>query len=379
MVLLVMAPLISWVAWIYWPSHLLRVLIVDKTSSTPAGNERRSFNWILTYDKHLKPGGSEYSVKNDFRGFHPITQKQFALNGLEQISESRIDSLATRYDMVYFTDTYGVYWNDWSTMERPADQPPLLYGGLQRQDLLFLQSMKKERKLILTEFNFFASPTRDSVRWAAEQILDIHWTGWVGRYFSSLDTMNDELPRWAIQVYERQQKMLWPFHKSGIVLIHSSDTIVVLENGSHLEKEIPIIITTADAQAQFRVSEEQPYSFWFDITLTGPANEVPAQYVLAVNPTGDSILARYRIPSRFPALIRQKDAHRYYYFAGDFADNPILDNWWAHFKGITWLKSFFYTKEDLSERKRFFWEYYLPMMSSILNEYQGALVKENQL
>jgi len=370
LILLFGIPAISWVVWQLWPARPLSILILDKTSTTAEGTEHRSFNWVLTYNKYTKPGGGTYWTDKDYYGFFPLQNEKYLLKGLEQCTALQVDSLADRSDMAYFTDTYGVYRGDWYQRTRALDRSLLLYGGLQKNDLRFLEAMKSQGKLIITEFNFLASPTSDSLRRAAERMFEIRWTGWTGRCYSSLDSMNSDIPRWALRLYERQQHERWCFRNPGIILIHSSDTIVVLEEATHLEGAVPTIMTQGDPRDVFHVPDEMPYPYWFDITLSGPSNTVAAEYSLHTNMMGDSVLNRYRIPRVFPAVIERRQRYTFYYFAGDFADNPIFSTSWAHFKGLPWLRASFYDKEDPDERLCFFWEYYFPMMTAILERYE---------
>jgi hypothetical protein len=107
--LLIGIPLIPWVMWQFWPARPLNILILDKTSITAEGNEHRSFNWVLIYNRYTKPNGGTYSVSKDYYGFFPLQDEKYLLKGLEQYSAPQVDSLARWSDMAYFTDTYGVY------------------------------------------------------------------------------------------------------------------------------------------------------------------------------------------------------------------------------------------------------------------------------
>jgi hypothetical protein len=158
----------------------------------------------------------------------------------------QLDSVASSLDMVYFTDMYGMYINEWfRDTILWKERSPLLYGGMTEKDLYLLQKMKDQKKLILAEFNYYHHPTDASVRERAGQLLNIRWTGWIGRYFESLDPAdNDELPMWVVNNYRKGHNGEWPFEKSGIVLAREDDWIEVLEDSTHLNVEIPFIYTT---------------------------------------------------------------------------------------------------------------------------------------
>jgi hypothetical protein len=59
--------------------------------------------------------------------------------------------------------------------------------------------------------------------------------------------------------------------------------------------------------------------------------------------------------------------YAFYYFAGDFCDNPISMTS-AYFRGVEWLSPFAYMTEGLTERKGFFWRAYQPMLTRILED-----------
>ena len=77
-------------------------------------------------------------------------------------------------------------------------------------------------------------------------------------------------------------------------------------------------------------------------------------------------LKEYGIPNEFPAIIHQNEGYKFYYFAGDFADNsvPMLA---AYFDKVELIDRVFYTN-DYSQREKFFWELYLPIMKGVLRE-----------
>lgn len=371
LVLFLLVPLISWAVWYLSPVRAIRILIVDKTSTTLEGREHRSFNWILTYEKFTKPGKGTYAVSADYAGFVPLANGKYTTRGLEWYAESRIDSLSRQYDMTYYVDTYGVERREWfgsDTTEHPG--PAMLYGGLQRNDLLFLEAMKKEKKLILAEFNFFASPTTDSMRVAAGQLFGLHWTGWTGRYYESLDTVNNpELPHWVVALYKRNHNYQWPFHHQGLVFVNTSEQVAVLEYPTHLSRSMPSIESSDDAEKRFHIPGSLPYPYWFDITLADTLHTVVSYYILSTNQAGDSVLHAFGIPKIFPAVIEQRDQYRFYYFAGDFADNPIWSTAWAHFRGIVWLRPRLLDEAEAGDRRNFYWRYYYPLVRTIIHEY----------
>lgn len=364
-------PLWSFLIWLSRPVRPLDVFIMDKTVLFSSGDEHRSFNWMLTHHKFSKPNKDLYNIENDYWGFFPIERgHSYFVVDLESLSNEQVDSIADQKDMVFFTDMYGIYRNEWyldTTLWKERSQ--LIYGGMTNKELRLLKRMKAQRKLILAEFNFYHQPTPYSIRKAAGDLLNIEWSGWVGRYFDPLDTLlNKELPLWVIEGYMEQHGGKWPFTKSGIVFVYENDQIEILENETHLNVEIPYIITGLYGRQEYKLPRKIHYPFWFDISLPlNDSNIIVSSFVIEPNAKGDSILKTYGIPHRFPAMMESTGPSPYYYFGADFSDNPII-NRSAYFAG-TGLIDFLFYDQNLLKRTKFFFHYYRPMMKKILNSY----------
>ncbi|WP_372775852.1 hypothetical protein [Mangrovibacterium sp.] len=380
--LLIISPFIMWLLWFYGEKKEMDVFILDKTVLTQHGQEHLSLNWVLKHHKYVKNDGDFYSAKDDYYGFFPDGKGGFTTEDLEQKTDNELDLLADRFDMAYYTDLYGIYWNEWLN-EYPSIKPEekagrlgerssLMYGGLSENELVFLTKMKDRKKLIINEFNIVASPTPYRLREKWEEEFHVKWSGWVGRYFGRLDTVaNRDLPPWLIRNYMEQNNNEWPFTKSGIVFVRQDDRIVILEDETHLENEVPVIYTGRQYASYYKLADKIKYPFWFDICSTDSVNQIVANYRIEHNQKGDSILRRWHIPAEFPAVIKRKADYPFYYFAGDFADNPISMSK-AKFKYIDSIESMFYSK-NISERHSFFWRYYRPLVSRIVDDYYQTL------
>jgi len=376
LLLLLLSPLWMYLAWLITPKKPIRVAIVDKTVLTTQGTEHESFNWVLKNQRFCRPNGKFYDIAKDYFGFFPGDTGHYELKGFEQMPGEEIDKIASRYDMIYITDAYGIYYNEWYKNREQLERSPLIYGGLSLQDIAVLKQMKDKKKLIITEFNTIASPTPSNVINAFETTFDLHWTGWVGRYFNVLDsTQNPELPHWLTRNYKKQHNNLWPFKKSGIVFVRQDDHIEVLELARHLNKAVPIIITDYASAQEYHVPTEMKYPYWFDIIAPGPSNKIRASYHLDTNHDGDILLNAYHIPKVFPAVLEHyRGDYKFFYFCGDFADNPVSQGQ-SYFKGIGMFSGLFYDHGEKEERLSFFWNYYRPMMSTIINRYYEENVR----
>jgi hypothetical protein len=355
----------------------LKVAIVDKTVLTRDGTEHRSFSWILTNRKYCKPNRELYSNGDDYFGFFPMKDKKYYVVDFAGYDSTKLDELSRRTDMTYFTDTYGIYYKEWYGENPRGDRSSLIYGGMSESDIAFIKLIKAQHKLVMSEFNTIASPTSGSVRNEFEGIFGVKWTGWTGRYFDNLDTnTNKELPIWLVRDYKDQHNKRWPFTKSGIAFVHESGRVEVLENKTDLTDEVPYIVTNSENQKRFGIPAKEKYPYWFDVTLTSRSNNVVSVYQINSNSRGDSILSSMNIPNPFPSVIEHYDNdYKFYYFCGDYCDNPI-QQWFSKFWGITAFRMILPTSRETAERESFFWKFYEPLVSTILDKYYESLPRK---
>ncbi len=362
--------------WYLTPNRKLLIAIVDKTVIQYPGQEHISLHWVLNQEKFTKTKSEPYDPDLDYFGFFPMEKQKYKLKGLERFDSAQLADLSNKADAAYITDAYGVYRNEWLKVGDIKDRSGLVYGGMSKQDLMFLKIMKAKRKLIITEFNSIGSPTDTSIRRQFEEMFGMKWSGWIGRYFETFDTtINKELPQWLIKNYQRTHNNQWPFKKSGIAFIHAgNDQVVILENETHLKRALPFIYSTKKRAAHYGIPESIKYSFWFDIiSVDYKQNEVFSNFDISVNTHGAKELAKYNIPNRFPAITAHlaKD-YRFFYFSADFCDNPVSLNS-SYFKGVGYFKWLMYTRGEPLERKSFFWRLYRPLLTTILNDYYRSL------
>jgi hypothetical protein len=363
--LFILIPLViaSFLFWAFQDKKPSNIYILDKTVPDENYSEHKSFNWILTHYKYTDKNKKLYSYKKDYYGYQPSRKDN---NPIRSLRLYEILSLPDEFDMAYFTDTYGVTYQD--LFNRPPDRlhSPLVYGGLNQNDYLLLSEMKRKNKLILTEFNILASPTSDLIRSKTESLFDFSWTGWTGCYFLSLMVSNPNLPDWVVARYEQRYQKKWAFEGNGIIFIHEKGDIVVMPSKKYLNHPFPQIITGDYGQKQYALPSAQNYSFWFDIINPGTSNKVVSSYKLSTNSEGDKLLQSNGLPKEFPAIIEHLDNYRFYYFAGDFSDRDITLGT-SYFKGFPFLAKAFYLKNSAS-KNAFFWRFYLPLIHSILDK-----------
>lgn len=360
-------PLVMFLLWLFTPSTAIKALIVDKTVLSEDCNEHYSLNWILKHEKYKKPDGSYYSAAKDYFGFFPGGDKKFTIKDLSGLSSFQLDSVSDYYQIGYFADTYGIYYNEWYLDTFVNEYSTKVYGGMHMNDYELIRRMKEKRKLVIAEFNLFSAPTSPDIRKKTEDLFHVKWSGWVGRYFESLDTLNNpDLPAWTVCLYTKQFEKPWGFKNSGIILIHEDETIVVLENKTHLKEESPLLKTFDYGREKFGLPEKTYYPFWFEInTATDTTNRVVSYFEIMPTGKGDSLLMAFKVPRIFPAVFECLTNETSYYFCGDFCDNPVKGRFFP-FKGIDLFEIFVLNTEESQDRSHFFWRYYKPLMQNIL-------------
>jgi hypothetical protein len=370
--LIALLPFWMWLYWLLTPKKEFAVAIIDKTVLNSRNQEHQSLVWILQHEKLVKKNKEFYLSNQDYFGFFPGENGKYRIKGLERFNEPKLNLLVSDCDMVYITDTYGVYTQEWKQLSVLGDRSSLIYGGLSEQDLYFLKAMKAAGKLVITESNTIGSPTTELVRNQFEQSFGVKWSHWNGRYFSSFDTLkNPELPKWLYRNYMQQHGGAWPFKKDGIAFVNLNDQVVVLEKGQHLNvKDFPKIMTTKTAQQHYGLPANLDYTYWFEIMeIDSSENEVLANFELPVNASGKHILDSLGIPNQFPAVIHSLNQKQpFVYLSGDFCDNPINMKT-VHFAGTDYFKWMLYDKEDPMERSYFFYNFYRPLVSTMIKDY----------
>ena len=365
-------PVINLIRWSVESKKPLDVIIVDKTVPTLEREHHKSFSWILTNNRFVnKENNSIYSYTKDYYGFypqHPIRDKKWDRNDYRLTD---VINLAEKNDAIYFADTYGVFFNDWFRGINKSRKSRKIYGGLNNNDFLLLKEMKDRNKLIIMEYNCFDYPTAQFESVRTQEKLGITFTGWTGKYFSSLDTTDNDFPVWMTAMYRKQYKKPWTFTKPGIVILKEKD-IVVLEEGTDLKSSMPEIITDSPYSEKYGVIPAVAFDQWFDI-IDPLQNKVISKFRLDTTPLGDTLLSTNSLFHEFPAVVQDPVAGRIFYFSGDFASYDV-PFWTARFKGVEKLKGILFSDKS-NDTRRFFWLYYKPLINEIFSDYYASLKK----
>jgi hypothetical protein len=373
LVVIIALPLINMIRWNFQAKKPIDIILVDKTVPTLERENHKSFDWILTNERFVKKGNkSSYSYKNDYYGFipkRPLKEKKWDKN--EYRVKDVID-LADNHDALYITDAYGVFFNDWYKGINRSRKSRKIYGSLNNIDNLLINEMKKRNKLIIMEYNSFDYPTVQFESERAQEKLGITFSGWTGKYFSSLDTTNREFPIWMTGMYRKQYNKPWTFKKRGIVFLQEK-AIIVLEEGTHLKNAMPHIVTESPNTEKYGVTGSVAFDKWFDI-IDPLANKTISKFRLETTPAGDTLLNENNLSGEFPAVIQDPVTNRIFYFSGDFA-NGNIPFWTSRLKGISKLKGVLYSDKP-DDTRRFFWLYYRPLINGIFTDYYNSMNKK---
>lgn len=377
--LIFLIPVISWIVWKLEKSVPVKLLVIDKTTPEKNFSEHLSFFWVANQNKWVKPTGEEYDFAKDFLGFHPQKNGGYVIKDLKVYGNDAYSRLADSLDLVFFADTYGIYNSNWKGHpDYGKDTIALFYGGLQPEEFNLLRELKRKKKTIIAEFNLFASPTSSVIRRQTEELLGVKWSGWVGKHYETLDTVLDpEIPKWLPALYRKNYKTAYKFRRGGIVLVDNRERIIILEDETHLNEKFPILKSELSTQLEYHVPEKVYYPFWFDINTTDQRNHVLAHFEINVNQKGKQLLDSLNVPNQFPAIIEHDKDYRFIYFACDFSDNR-MGIYSSYFRGIENLSGAFYSPNQVKDRKMFFWKYYRPFMTTLMDSISAQQTRKKQ-
>jgi hypothetical protein len=366
-------PVINLIRWSVQQKKPLDIIIVDKTVPTLEREHHKPFNWIITNNRFVKKESKKsYSYKKDYYGFFPQRPLRDHKWDRNDYRLTDLISLADKNDAIYFTDTYGVFFNDWYRGINKSRKSRKIYGGLNNNDFLLLKEMKDRNKLIIMEYNSFDYPTAQFESVRTQEKLGITFSGWTGKYFSSLDTTIKDFPIWMTAMYRKEYKKPWTFTKPGVVILKEKD-ILVLEEGKQLRNPMPQIITDAASSQKYGVVPSVAFDQWFDI-IDPLQNKVISKFKLDTTPLGDTLLINNSLLNEFPAVVQDPVTQRTYYFSGDFATYNV-PFWTARLKGVEKLKGILFSEKP-DDTRRFFWLYYRPLINGIFNDYYVSLNKK---
>lgn len=351
--------------WLFAPAPKRRTLVVDKTVPHPDYREHQALLWILNHTKAANQAGKRiWRPDKDYLGFYP---EKFVASDSVYSSNLEHDHLVG-IDLLFVVDTYGVYVDDYKSLEEyqtHQDYSKKIFGGLDEKEVDTIVDFVQKGGSLVAEFNTFNDPTHGKERERMEQLLGIHSTGWIGRYFADLSNSND-VPPWALRDWKMHHGEDWNFSGPGFIIAHPDTRLIVLEEGKDVESRgLWIEINASDDHLMKAIAPRVSYPYWFDIVFPEKKTEVLAEYRLRLTARGRQKTREFSIPEKFPAVLRASRSPMCVYFAGDFSDNnintgPYFFCGWSHFRRILC----FLGKNRAHDR--FFWAFYLPLVSNII-------------
>ncbi|MHC1605174.1 MAG: hypothetical protein ACXQTP_04320 [Candidatus Methanofastidiosia archaeon] len=335
----------------------LNVVILDNTVPDDTYREHKGLMWVLNNQKYVHETNEAYRYDKDYYGFFPQEDYKYEI----KLMPSPLEDV----DFIYIADAYGVYEKEFYGTNPEGLRSNMIYGGMKGGELDKIEAEVHAGTPLLVEFNTFGSPTDGSTKDRLYQLLEVEWTGWIGRFFYEL-TEHVEVPLWAVMNYEQQYGKEWEFQGPGFLLVNEKDEVLVLEMEIDIEKE-GCRINFTDAGSQFfDISEKIRYNYWFNIVTPREKGEVLAYFSLELTEYGKEQLEARGIPSVFPAVVRnQNDIYFAYYFAGDFVDIGTIPGYYKLY-GYDKLEKII--SSDNKENDGFFWKIYVPMIKKILQQ-----------
>lgn len=366
---LVLAIIVLFLHWNFKPKRSINFYILDKTVTRFDRPEHKAFIWFLNRNRYVGPDGAPYSVKSDYWGFYPIDLPN-QLFDFKAIRLKEVSAYASVYDAVYYTDSYGVYSFEWYRNGSSPIKSSKVYGGLNQNDYFFLKEMVRQNKLAIGEYNMLSSPTNALIRRKTEMLFNLSWTGWAGKYYGSLNPAGPGgPPEWMPALYQSQHLKPWPTERSGIVLLSNEGLLEVLIDGDDLQQSYPLLIPGKLLQERYGIAQSVRFAGWFEFMMPNESASVEATFRIDVSPAGREKFNSLGLDPAFPAIIRSQPKSNTYYFAGDFAENPV---WMptSRLTGGTWINRIILGH---SARAEFFYEFYLPLMEGIVGDYYSKL------
>lgn len=354
---LILIPITGFLFWSLQKGQVMDLMVVNKTVTSKSNNEMRSLNWVLNYQKIIKPSNQNYNFQQDYFGFHP--DPVYKDNHIKAFKLNQIESFSYQYDGLIYLDNEGM---------QSKDMPDLNYGGFNQSDYLLFKAMSAAGKLLVAEYNFFSDPTEDLVRFNTEQFIDVYSLRWHGKYFKDLSEkkISEDLGKNWLDIYKQNYSQEWNFEGPGIILLNKKQSrILVLPAEEFMNAKYPTIETNKDLAEYYNVAPSLSYTGWFQMVYEGK-NKVVSQFNLNLNTEGKNLLKSCGITCVFPATISLAKPHQFF-LAGDFSkESGFLQC--SKIKYVNDLVGLVCGKIG-GTKEKFFHNYYFPFMSFVLDDY----------
>jgi len=357
-VIILIVPLLGYVGWLLKKGTNMEVIVVNKAMYSYHSSENSSLNYVLDSKKILTAANQPYNLKTDFLGIKE-------LNGELKSNMPRlrdVDRIANEADLVYYADVSEPFLKKHKSSVNNENNDQAL-GGLNNTDYSFIRDIISMEKPLVLECNFICPPTEDLVRYNLEKLMDIYYLGWIGKYTDRLeaDPLSNEIFNWK-DMYTSFTGNEYEFTGEGIILMDpAGGRVVILQEGKHIQSGDGLIITNKEWSEKLHLPEKVNYSGWFTLLHPGQ-NTVISEFTMNPTDIGLALLNEQGIPYRFPAAILTEP--QTYLFAGDFGKNTV-----SHlFSKVVVIRPVHdaIKRRNYLNSKNFFYSYYQPFMTSIV-------------
>jgi hypothetical protein len=346
----------------------LDVVVLDKTVPFRLWLEHRSLFWAMRALGVVRPDGAPYAWETDYLGAHPPETPGDPPERTRDLAPADL----ARADLLYIADTYGVYRDDLKSGEKmlaALERSPKVYGGLEPDEARAAEAYVRRGGWLVSEFNSLGSPTGDAPRETLERVLGVRWTHWIGRFFPELDSV-DEVPQWMRRNYEREWKRPWTFTGPGYVLCYEDAHVEVLRVGPEVSARGLRLDRVASSDSTLAgAADGILYPYWFDVVERATDAELLATFTWRPTDAGRERLKARGLPETFPAVTvkRHDGGGRAFYFAGDFADNP-LETAEVPFAGYLTFRRWIEAVKVAPSENAFYWRFYVPLVDRLVRD-----------
>lgn len=346
----------------------LKIVVLDKTVPFRLWLEHRSFFWAMRALGVVRPDGAPYDWRSDYLGAYPPERPGDPPERTRDLTSSDLEGA----DLVYLADTYGVYRDDLASKEKQLaalERSPRIYGGLEGGEASAAEAYVGRGGLLVVEFNTLGSPTAEGPRETLERTLGVRWTHWIGRFFNDLDSP-DEVPQWMRRNYEREWSRPWAFTGPGYVLCYEDAHVEVLRVGPEVGARGLRLDRVRSSDATLEdAADGILYPYWFDVVERTGEAELLATFTWQPTDAGRERLKARGLAETFPAVTVKRHASggRAFYFAGDFADNP-LETAEVPYAGYLTARRFLEGVRLAPSENAFYWRFYVPVVDHLLRK-----------
>ena len=327
--------------------------------------------WCLNHAKVFNLSGkAKWNSSQDYIGFYP---EKFALSDTSLYASELESTIPENVNFLYIADVYGVYKDDYKYPERywtHLDFSKKIVGGFDLQEVEIIQDFVQKGGALVVEFNTFHSPSTSEAKKLLEDILDLKWSGWIGRFFLDLSDEQD-VPVWARRHWEAHYEEKWEFRGPGFLFSHQDTRLFVLEDTTDLKNnDLNITISQPKDPLMKHVSKKVPYRYWFDVVYPDSSTDVLALSKLQLTDQGKEKLRKFGVPESFPAVIRSNRSPLRIYFAGDYSDNRLYRGPYFLY-GWPSIRRFFCLFSPAQDQNAFYWRFYVPVLKNIFRGSPG--------